>query len=289
VTLVDPDGHCSISAHDQATADFCAAESAAGWNGNPLAVNAGQDIKVSNKKPTQGNPRIVNNGQDIKPSNNPIKSTPAAILAAPGDPYTTTDASGRNWSVTPLVGGMAEYTITIPIVPGYEPIDEFGDFMAMELQLTFKAGMSGGALPQFVLHSDGGSMVLDTPNASIDLSHVAKSGPVASVTTGSSSSGDQWAQTSYNVSASTSSNGLASMLNINAQSVFQGGSTGNGAMVEIDSTVATQFLHVSQGPGVPELMGGGVLAVGALAAKYGPEAWQDIQEANEACPLGSCI
>ena len=181
-------------------------------------------------------------------------------------PYKYTDRNGLAWKITPGVGGMAEYAITIPIIPMYVPLDPMGDFAKFDLTLSYKAGWSAGEAPPVTLHSNGKDLVMDTPNGSFNLADPMKSGMVLTIPTGESHHGSQWVATTSTISATIPrTNGFQTTFDAAWTQAFQSGSSANGSMVEGDAIVTAHMLLIR----TPDTDWRVVAAAGALVVLVG--------------------
>ena len=273
-TLVDPDGH------DVPEPTSCPAGESLTYDGSYMTcVATSIGTTDSGSTPTT-------------PPKTPTTPTTPNKHGTP-KPYTYKDGNGLNWLVTPLVGGMAEYEVDISLTgPTYVPMDAFGDYVAIELKLTFKAGWSGGGAPPLVIHSDGTKTVIDTGNGTFTLGDVRQSGPVLAQTTSQTNVGSHWSSSSTSFSDTPPvTNGLVTTMDVNWTQSFETGSTRNGATVEIDAGLTFHMLRINLPPApdplaVPVAAGAAVGAVVTKAWPYVQQGWNMFQDN---CPDGECV
>ncbi len=156
-----------------------------------------------------------------------------------GPPSTTITKSDS----TP-VGGMARYSTSFPLTPTYVPIDPYGDYVQLELNVTYKGGWSGSSEPPITIHTDGKDVVIGTPNGTFNLAEPLKSGPVMTVATGQTDVGGHWSASSTSVSSTLpKTNGWVTTADASWTQTFQTGAS-NGAIAELDASVTA---HLASG------------------------------------------
>jgi RHS repeat-associated protein len=252
-TMVDPDGHCAYVDYNdnvKATPGPCS---------TTHAQSAG---------PKTAAPKTIPNCTDAI-TTNCIQTYDNRLP----DPYTTTDQSGFTWLVTPIAGAKGEYSVEIPVIPGWVPIDGFGDYVRIDVALKVTGGFTPGEDVPITIHSDAKGMSIDTGMGSFDLIDPTKSGAVLSVATGHTESSGGWAQTSLSSSTGLpQGNAMYTTIDETFTQSFESGSKKNGITFGIEASTTFHVLHINQPQMDWRPVGVGLLvAAGAVLVVAQPE------------------